>query len=155
MPGFQTTPKFLLRLIHLPPRLAYALGLGPLIGKYILLLVTIGRKSGRRRVTPLQYEEINNCFYLGAARGGKADWVRNLQANPRVEIQVKQRRFFGQAEIIREPAQIADYLEVRLQRHPKMVGAILRSAGLPPSPGRNQLEEYARYLRLVVVHQEP
>ena len=56
MSGFKKTPRFLLRLLHLPPRLAYAIGLGPLLGRFVLLMTTTGRKSGRRRVTPLQYE---------------------------------------------------------------------------------------------------
>jgi len=38
-------------------RALYALGLGRLIGRLILLLTTTGRKSGLPRVTPLQYSE--------------------------------------------------------------------------------------------------
>ena len=70
-------------------RMLYAIGLGPVIGKIILLLTTTGRKSGLKRVTPLQYEEIDGKYYLGSARGMQADWVRNIQANPQVEIRVK------------------------------------------------------------------
>lgn len=151
MPGFQTAPRFLLRLIHLPPRLGYALGLGPLIGRFILLLTTTGRKSGRRRVTPLQYEEIEGCYYLGAARGLKSDWVRNIQADSQVEIRVKKRYFSGRAEIIQDPGRITDFLEERLRRHPTMVGGILRSEGVHLPPRRSELEEYAKRLTLVVV----
>ncbi len=154
MPGFQTTPRFLLRLLHLPPRLAYAIGLGSLMGRFVLLLTTTGRKSGRRRVTPLQYEEINGNFYLGASLGGKSDWVRNIQADPQVEIRVKRRCFSGRAEIIQDTGQIADFLELRLQRHPKMIGAIMRSDGIPSPPQRSDLEEYATRLILVVVKLE-
>ena len=50
-------------------RLLYAAGLGPLVGKIILLLTTTGRKSGLKRITPLQYEEIDGKYYLGSARG--------------------------------------------------------------------------------------
>lgn len=154
MSGFQTTPKTLLRLLHLPPRLAYAIGLGPLMGRFVLLLTTTGRKSGRRRVTPLQYEEIDGAFYLGAALGEKSDWVRNIRANPQVEIRVKRRRFSGHADIIQDTGQIADYLELRLQRHPKMVGAIMRNDGIPSPPQRSDLEEYAANLTLVIIRPE-
>jgi hypothetical protein len=71
--GFDQTPTIILRLIHLPPRILYAVGLGPWIGNLILLLTTTGRKSGRRRVTPLQYKEIDGRIYLAAVRGQKAD----------------------------------------------------------------------------------
>jgi len=43
-------PRFFWRFIHIGPRIAYALGLGPLIGRFVLLLTTYGRKSGRPRV---------------------------------------------------------------------------------------------------------
>jgi len=34
----------------------YAVGLGPVVGRLVLLLTTTGRKTGLPRVTPLQYE---------------------------------------------------------------------------------------------------
>jgi len=148
---FSKTPKFILRLIHLPPRIAYAVGLGRLIGHFVLLLTTSGRRSGKPRVTPLQYEEIDGRICLGAALGEKADWVRNIRANPRVQLRVKSRRLSGTARVIGDPQQIADFLAVRLQRHPKMVAAILRSAGLSMPFERHALERYAQQLTLVVV----
>ena len=151
MSSFNKTPKFILRLIHLPPRIAYTLGLGGLIGHFVLLLTTSGRRSGKPRVTPLQYEEIDGRFYLGAALGEKADWVNNIRANPRVQLRVKSRRLSGTARVVGDPRQIADFLEVRLQRHPKMVAAILRSAGLSAPFERSALERYAQQLTLVVV----
>ena len=68
------------------PITLYRLGLGPLIGRLVLLLTTTGRKSGLPRVTPLQYELIDGAYYVGAALGLKADWLRNLQADPRVRL---------------------------------------------------------------------
>jgi deazaflavin-dependent oxidoreductase (nitroreductase family) len=138
-------------LIRLPPRLLYGLGLGPLIGRWVLLLITTGRKSGQPRTTPLQYEEVDGAIYIGAARGRKADWFRNIVAHPQVEVRVKSRRFQGIAEPVTDPVRIADFLALRLQRHPKMVGAILRSADLPSAPDRAQLEKYAAGLAMVVI----
>ena len=151
MAGFSQTPKFILRLIHLPPRIVYAIGLGLLIGNIVLLLTTIGRKSGKPRVTPLQYEEIDGKIYLGAALGPKADWFQNIQANPKVEVCVKSRKFSGLAEAITDTNRIADFLEVRLQRHPRMIKAILRAEGVPMPPERSDLEQYATQLTLVAI----
>ncbi len=139
------------RLSHLPPRIAYALGLGPLIGRLVLLLTTTGRKSGLPRVTPLQYEEIAGDLYVGSARGLKSDWVRNIQANPTVAVRVKSERFQGTARIVTDPARIADFLEVRLQRHPRMIAAILRSDNVSTPPTRADLEHYAAHLALVII----
>jgi len=151
MCGFQRPRRFLYKLLGFPPRLLYRLGLGPLIGRVVLLLTTVGRKSGRPRTTPLQYEEVDGAIYIGAARGQKADWFRNIVANPQVEIQVKSRHLRGVAEPVTDPVRIADFLTLRLQRHPKMMGAILRSAGLPSTPTRAQLEEYVADRAMVVI----
>jgi deazaflavin-dependent oxidoreductase (nitroreductase family) len=133
-------------------RVLYALGLGPILGRIILLLTTVGRKTGQKRVTPLQYELIDGRYYLGAARGLQADWVRNIQRNPQVDIRVKSLRFHGQAEVVTEPGRIADFIEVRLQRHPLMVGTIMQRAhGLPKQPSREQLEKLAEKEALVII----
>lgn len=130
----------------------YDIGLGAIIGRLILMLITTGRKTGLPRTTPLQYEEVDGDFYLGSALGQKADWFKNILANPRVEVRVKSRRFHGLAETITDPVQIANFLELRLKRHPIIIGAILRSEGLPRCPDRSQLEAYASQLALVVIH---
>jgi deazaflavin-dependent oxidoreductase (nitroreductase family) len=134
-------------------RLLYAVGLGQVIGKIILLLTTTGRKSGQPRVTPLQYEEINGEYYLGAARGLQADWVRNLQANSQVEVRVGAKHLHGKAEVVTDPARIADFIEIRLQRHPVMIGLIMQKAhGLSKHPSREQLEQMAASEALIIIH---
>lgn len=151
MSDFAKMPRFVFKLIHLPPRIAYAIGLGPVLGRMVLLLTTTGRKSGKKRVTPLQYEEIDGMYYLGAALGEKCDWVRNIRANPQVEVRVKSQRFTGIADVITDERAIADFLELRLRRHPRMIRRMLRAEGLQFPPERQDLERLAKRLALVVV----
>ncbi|MBN1147770.1 MAG: nitroreductase family deazaflavin-dependent oxidoreductase [Anaerolineales bacterium] len=117
----------------------------------VLLLTTRGRKSGLARVTPLQFEEIDGLYYVASARGAKADWFRNILADPHVEVQIQDRRFSALAEAISDPARIADFLEVRLQRRPRMIGIMLRAEGLPAGAGRAELEEFAATKTLVAL----
>lgn len=134
-------------------RLLYAVGLGPLLGRVILLLTTTGRRSGLKRVTPLQYELIGGNYYVGAARGLKADWVRNIQVCPQVEVRVGTLCFEGVAEVITDPSRFADFLETRLERHPRLIGLILEKAhGLPRRPGRQQLEDLGRSEAFVILY---
>jgi deazaflavin-dependent oxidoreductase (nitroreductase family) len=134
-------------------RVLYAIGLGPLIGGFIVLLTTTGRKSGLKRVTPLQYEKIGEDYYLGAARGIKADWVCNIQSNPQVEIRVGAKKIQGTAEVVTDPSRFSDFIEVRLERHPRLIGFIMEKAhGLPKRPSREQLEEMAKTEAFVIVH---
>jgi deazaflavin-dependent oxidoreductase (nitroreductase family) len=100
--------RFLWRLFNLGPRLAYAIGLGPVVGRFVLLLTTRGRKSGRPRVTPLVYEQDGKTVTVASTRGPSADWLRNIQADPRVSVRVAGQEFRGEAEVVRDPEQIAD-----------------------------------------------
>jgi len=133
-------------------QLLYAVGLGPVVGKFILLLTTTGRRSGLKRITPLQYEEQEGKFFLGSARGTKADWYRNLKADGKVEVWVKNRRFRGLAETVTDPARVADFLEMRLRHHPFMIGLLMQKAyGLPKRPSREQLLELAASEAMVII----
>jgi deazaflavin-dependent oxidoreductase (nitroreductase family) len=148
---FKQLPKPILKVIHFPPQFAYAIGLGPLLGKFVLLLTTVGRSSGKKRVTPLQYEEINGRMYLGSAIGRKADWVKNILANPAVNVQIKSRKFAGNAIVIDDTAQIVDFLLIRYRRHPKMIGRILKSEGISIPPTSKDLNEYSKGKAMVVI----
>ncbi len=144
----------LLKLLKYPPRLLYALGLGPIYGRLVLLLTTTGRKSGKPRITPLQYELIGGKIFIASARGTKADWYRNILSNPEVEVRVKSRRFKGLAEPVTDLERTTDFLEYRLKKHPRMLTAITRFEGLPPQPNREQLKAYAGNRALVIIHPE-
>lgn len=133
----------------------YALGLGPIVGRLILLLTTTGRRSGLPRVTALQYEVVDDAYYLGSSRGLQADWVRNLMARPKVGVRVRSRRFQALAQVVTDPGHIADFIELRLRRHPFLIGRILRMDGLPARPSRADLLAYAARLALVIVRPLP
>ncbi len=133
------------------PQIAYALGLGPIIGRKILLLTTTGRKTGLPRITPLQYEEIDGCYYLGSAMGVDSDWYKNIEENPKVAVRVGRKKFQGFAETSTDVARVADFLEYRLARNPRMIGAILRTQGMPAKPTRAQIEEYSKNRAMVII----
>lgn len=103
------------------PIFQYKLGMGWMIGKYVLLLTTTGRKTGRPRLTPLEYlyDKENDRYRVAAGWGGKTDWYRNLRKNPNVSVQVGRRKF----NAIAEPAsdeEVAKYMMNVSQRHPRM-----------------------------------
>lgn len=146
-------PRFVWRLFNfLPPRLLYAVGLGSLVGSFVLLLETTGRKSGLPRITPLQYDEIEGIIYVASVRGIKADWFQNLAANPQLRLTVGSRKIQGQADLITDPGQIADFLKQRLELRPKMVGTLLRLEGLSTAPTQDEFLQYAKNRALVAIH---
>jgi deazaflavin-dependent oxidoreductase (nitroreductase family) len=113
----------LYKFLKKPPRIAYALGLGPLVGRLVLLLTTRGRKTGLLRVTPLQYEQIEGKYYVASAFGTRTDWYRNILADPDVRVQVGRKEFKALAETSTDPLRIAEFLEYRLAHHPRMKGS--------------------------------
>jgi len=51
-------------------------------GRIFLILTTIGRKSGKKRRTPLEYHRIDEVITIFSARGEESSWVKNIRANP-------------------------------------------------------------------------
>jgi deazaflavin-dependent oxidoreductase (nitroreductase family) len=57
----------------------------------MLLLHTTGAKSGKERVHPVVYQDVDGNFAVFASKGGAPThpaWYHNLVANPRVTIEV-------------------------------------------------------------------
>jgi deazaflavin-dependent oxidoreductase (nitroreductase family) len=67
-------------------RLAFRLGI-PDPGD--ALLETTGRRTGQPRLTPVCDGLDGDTFWLLSQRGRAADWVRNIEANPRVRVKVR------------------------------------------------------------------
>lgn len=66
----------------------------------LLLLTTIGAKSGQSRTTPLAYTTDSNRFIVIASKAGaptNPDWYHNLLANSVVTVEVGTERFQAQA----------------------------------------------------------
>lgn len=60
----------------------------------VLLLTTTGRKSGKRRTTPLGYIAHDGSYVIAASNAGLAhhpSWYYNLKSNPQITMQVKDR----------------------------------------------------------------
>jgi deazaflavin-dependent oxidoreductase (nitroreductase family) len=56
------------------------------------LLETIGRHTGKPRLTPVCDGLEGDSFWLLSQRGRDADWVKDLEADPRVRVQLRSRR---------------------------------------------------------------
>lgn len=73
-----------------------------LIGAPTLLLSTTGRRSGRRRTTPVVYVRKDGRAVIGATNGGKGNpgWFHNLSADPHVEMQIGRQRLAATASTL-------------------------------------------------------
>jgi deazaflavin-dependent oxidoreductase (nitroreductase family) len=57
----------------------------------ILILHTVGRKSGQERTIPIAYFDYEGKYLIVASNWGRdknADWYLNLKQNPRAELEI-------------------------------------------------------------------
>lgn len=72
----------------------------------VLLLTTIGARTGQPRVTPLNFSVDGDRLVVIASKGGSArhpSWYHNLVADPEVTIELGSERFRARASIAEEP----------------------------------------------------
>jgi len=71
----------------------------------MLLLTTVGRKSGQRRTTPLLYMPDGERFIVVGSNGGRPQppaWLLNLTATPLVEVQAGRHKHQADARVLTE-----------------------------------------------------
>lgn len=75
-------------------------------GKPMLLIHTIGAKSGKSHVNPTIYTTDADKLIVIASNGGAPkhpDWYHNLVANPLVTVEMGTEQFQARAEVLPEP----------------------------------------------------
>jgi len=63
---------------------------GPFAGAHLLLLTTVGAKSGKKRVSPMMYFPDGNTRIVAASKAGaptNPGWYHNLMAQPAVHVE--------------------------------------------------------------------
>jgi deazaflavin-dependent oxidoreductase (nitroreductase family) len=64
------------------------------------LLETTGRKSGEPRRTPLGGKVVGNQFWFVSEFGDQSQYVRNIEANPRVRVRLRGKWRSGTAHLV-------------------------------------------------------
>lgn len=107
--------RWLLRL----PGLLYRANLGWLLGERFVELSVRGRRTGLSRQVVLEVvggSPAAGQLLVASAWGRRAQWFRNVEADPRIEVRVGRRRFAGEAVVLSEPAG-AEVLSAYARRH--------------------------------------
>lgn len=79
-------------------RVGHRTGTGP-----VLLLTTTGRRTGKRRTTPLLYDRDGDDYVVVASNGGRPHhpaWLHNVRNDPEVAVQVGRHRWRGTATVL-------------------------------------------------------
>lgn len=148
-------PHGLSRILFRAPLILYRLGMGPLLGGRFLLLHHVGRKSGLTRQAVLEvvdYDRQSDTYYVASGFGRGSQWFKNVQANPRVTIQVGSRRLEARAEVL-DPQASADKMVDYARRHPAAATGLARVLGFDVDGSDEEYRRVARqHIPFVALH---
>jgi deazaflavin-dependent oxidoreductase (nitroreductase family) len=96
----------------------------------LMILGSVGRRTGRMHRVPLSYATGDRSVYVVAASGADADWYRNLQADPRVELWLPEGKWSAFARRVDDP-------EERLRRLRQVLSnqgrSVIEALGVDPA----------------------
>jgi deazaflavin-dependent oxidoreductase (nitroreductase family) len=121
-------PKGWLRMLLRLPVFLYRARMGWLFGQRFLLLTHVGRKSGLRHHTVLEvvrYERSCRTCFVASGWGEKAQWFKNIIAQPEVEVTLGARTRRAWARRI-ERGEAEQALRDYARRHPWAVTQLAR-----------------------------
>jgi deazaflavin-dependent oxidoreductase (nitroreductase family) len=87
---------------------------GQFEGAPVLLLHTMGARSGLERVNPMMYLDLDGDRYVFASKAGAdthPDWFHNLSAHPEVTVEVGTETYRAEATALPEPERSRVYAE--------------------------------------------
>jgi deazaflavin-dependent oxidoreductase (nitroreductase family) len=107
------------QLLFKLPLMLYRYGLHPLVSGQVLILTTVGRKTGKLRSTHLGYtfDPATKTYYVIAGWKGRTNWYQNALATPAVRVRVGARRFEACATPL-APDRVAAHLALYAKRNP-------------------------------------
>ncbi|MCA9915783.1 MAG: nitroreductase family deazaflavin-dependent oxidoreductase [Anaerolineae bacterium] len=121
------------------PLLLWRLGLGSIIGRSIMVLTVTGRKSGLPRHTMAEWHPIGSRKFVPVAFGERAQWYKNIQANPLITIQTNEGAESVFARRITEEHEFLEAVRVVQQRNPVMAQWYFESRGITDANPENLL----------------
>jgi deazaflavin-dependent oxidoreductase (nitroreductase family) len=88
--------------------------LSRVVGKYLIVLYVVGRKSGKRYTVPVAYTHHEGALLIGTPFG----WARNLRTGEPVEVRFKGRRRVADVRVLTdEDAVVRDYAVMARGNH--------------------------------------
>lgn len=75
-------------------------------GRTVLILHTIGAKSGKEHVNPVAHTRDGDRYVIIASKGGapnNPDWYYNIVAHPLITVEAGTEKFQAKATIVEEP----------------------------------------------------
>lgn len=149
-------PTGLSRLMFRAPIWLYKFNLGWLMTGRMLQLTHTGRISGEPRHVVLEvvkHDSVTDTYYIAAAWGDKSDWVKNIQANPKVHVKVGKRNLDRVASHLSSEESEAVILDYS-QKHTSTMMNLARFMGYKLDGSEEDFRELGRMLMLFALKPE-
>lgn len=121
-------PSGWLRAVLQMPVHVYRFGLGPLLGHRFLVLVHSGRRTGRRRETPLEvvrHDPRTRESVVVAAWGRRTGWLHNVEAGLATEVWIGRDRFAPTYRIL--DLEEAEAVLLGYERRNRLIAPLVRA----------------------------
>lgn len=140
--------KILNKYIVIP---LYRLRILPLLGlgRILLILTTQGRKTGKKRRTPLEYHRIDGIITIFSSLGDDSGWMKNLRTNPdALMVRHGFHRFQPQVEIVRDTNEKLRILKWYIVKHGRLSKMLF---GWDPKTDDPETTDFTNLLKLISI----
>ncbi len=129
----------------------YRLKILPLLGfgRLFLILTTQGRKTGKKRRTPLEYRRIEGTITIFSSRGEDAGWMKNIRAHPdSLLVRHGFHRFQPQLEFVTNEEQKLEIMKWYVVNHGKAAKMLF---GWNPKTDDPETIDFTNLLKLISI----
>lgn len=88
--------------------------LSRVLGRWLLTLYVVGRKSGKRYTVPMAYVQHEGALLLGSG----FPWAKNLRTGEPVELRYQGRRRTADVRVVTDEDGVAEYYTVIVKHNP-------------------------------------
>lgn len=89
----------------------------------VMLITTVGRKSGKQFTTPIGYARDAEYIYVATRRdngsGRPSNWFLNLKANGKAFLQIEDKKYRAQAEAFDDEEHVKEIMEKWAKVYPQ------------------------------------
>jgi len=134
MNKYFTLPLYKIRLLP-------ALG----VGRIFLVVTTVGRTTGRKRNTPVEYHWNDGVIIIFSGRGEESDWMKNIRANPdQVWVRHGFHHFKARVEFVSEE-DLGKIMKWYSKKHPKAAKMLV---GWDPKKDDPETADFSKLTKL-------
>lgn len=144
--GLRRTPGRLALVVLRLPLVLYRRGWGRLLGRTFMLLVHVGRRTGRPHLMTamvMRYDTTTREVVIFSGWGPESDWVRNLRAGPALRVEVGRGAYTPRHRFLTEDESVA-VATAFIRAHPFRERLASRILGWPDLHDEATLRDFVR-----------